>query len=49
MQLFGKFVVALNTDKYMYLIELTPQKEIMIQFRLGEDETWNFNFDADEK
>jgi hypothetical protein len=33
----------------MYLIELTSEKEIKIQFRLGEDDTWNFSFDAGEK
>ena len=36
-------------DKYTYLIEMTPNKDVLLQFRLGEDDTWNFAFDADEK
>ena len=30
MKIFGKFAIALHADKYMYLIELTREKEIMI-------------------
>lgn len=49
MKIIGKFAIARHQDKYTYLIEMNENQEMILDVRLGDDDTWNYAFDADAK
>ena len=45
----GKFAIAKHPDKFMYLLEMNANQEVILEIRLGDESTWNYSFDAEEK